>query len=44
MAARNDIALEIIREKGSMYDKQGQWLNRYVQDPTTKVSKFCQPN
>jgi len=37
MAASNDGKLEIIREKGSMYDKKSHWLNRHVQDPTTKV-------
>jgi len=40
MAANNEIKLDIIREKGSMYSKQGQWLNRYVTDPTTKVCTF----
>jgi len=37
MAASKESKLEIIREKGSMYDKKSHWLNRYVQDPATKV-------
>jgi hypothetical protein len=37
MTANNDIKLEIVRETGSMYDKQSLWLNRYVRDPATKV-------
>lgn len=33
----NTVKYEIIRETGNIYDKNASWLNRYVQDPESKV-------
>lgn len=34
---KNNILLNIIREAGYMRDTKANWLNRYVEDPETKV-------
>ena len=34
---KKNILLNIIRETGYMRDTKANWLNRYVEDPETKV-------
>jgi hypothetical protein len=34
------VKLEIIRETGNIHDKDASWLNRFVQDPESRVVPF----
>ena len=40
MSAEKCVKYQIIRETGNIYDKNASWLNRYVQDPETKVTSL----